>query len=380
MSRDASVPGQALSALADQVHALAAQVDALDTRTEQRTVSLQADLRTALRALALIHDDDPGARRQLRELRARSDYGAAFTTSEPLVSVVIPTWNRANELVERSIPSALGQTHRNIEVIVVGDASPPEVSAAIERLEDSRVTFHNLTVRGPYDEDPFRAWLASGTPGLNAGVALARGMWIAVLGDDDAFVPDHVERLLHEARQQQLEFVYGRIRQTLPDGSVSLLGEFPPRVERVALQSAIYHAGLRFVEFELGHALFDKPNDWGLVHRMMRIGVRMGMVDEVSVDYWPSLRGHTPKREQLPDISAEKVVELGARTAELDAHARTLEAQLFDLQSQLAGERERSERSSRRADELARRLEQVESSRSWRLTDPLRRLRSRGER
>ena len=44
------------------------------------------------------------------------------------------------------------------------------------------------------------------------------------------------------------------------------------------------------MELELGHALFDKPNDWGLVHRMMRVGVRMGMVDETTVVYRPSLR------------------------------------------------------------------------------------------
>jgi hypothetical protein len=377
MSDAMAGPPPTLAALAGQVHDLSARVDALDTRSEQRAKALQSDLKTALGVLVLIHDDDPRARRRLRELRASKDYGAAFSTPDPLVSVVIPTWNRADMLIERSIPSALGQTHSNLEVIVVGDASPPEVPEAIEKLGDPRVTFHNLTLRGPYDEDPFRAWLASGTPGLNAGVAMARGMWIAVLGDDDAFVPEHVERLLEEARKKELEFVYGRIRQTLPDGSVSVLCEFPPRVEGVALQSAIYHAGLSFIEFELGHALFDKPNDWGLIDRMMRAGVRIGMVDEVSVDYWPSLRGQSPQREQLPDMAAEKVIELGAQAAELDAHAQVLQAQILELHDELSGERRRSEQLSAQADELAQHLAQVRRSRSWRLTAPLRALRAR---
>lgn len=380
MSDAMSEATRTLAALSGQVHDLSARVDALDTRSEQRARALQGDLRTALGALALLHDDDPRARRRLRELRAGKDYEEAFVASDPLVSVVIPTWNRADMLIERSIPSALGQTHVNIEVIVVGDASPPEVPAAIERLGDPRVAFHNLTIRGPYDEDPFRAWLASGTPGLNAGVAMARGLWIAVLGDDDAFVPDHVERLLEEAREKRLEFVYGRIRQTLPDGSVSVLCEFPPRLEGVALQSAIYHAGLDFMEFELGHALFDKPNDWGLIHRMMRVGVRIGMVDEVSVDYWPSLRGQTPQREQLPDLAAEKVLELGARAAELDAHAGALQAQILELQDALSDERRRSEQLGAQADDLAHRLDQLRHSRSWLLTAPLRALRARRRR
>lgn len=214
--------------------------------------------------------------------------------TDPLVSVVIPTWNRVGTLADRAIPSALAQTHTNIEVIVVGDASPPETAEAIAALDDERVVFHNLTFRGPYSEDPNRSWLASGTPGFNAGVAIARGLWIAPLGDDDAFVPEHVGGLLAMARAQRLEFAYGRLRMNLPDGSQSLLGEFPPRLAQIGLQAAIYHAGLgAIMELELGHAVFGKPNDWGLVHRMMRAGVRTGMSSEVSVDYFPSQRAQT---------------------------------------------------------------------------------------
>ena len=155
------------------------------------------------------------------------------------------------------------------------------------------MSFHNLTLRGPYLEEDYRAWLAYGTPAFNAGVARARGLWIAPLGDDDEFAPDHVERLLRAARERRLEFVYGRGRVLLPDGRETSLGEFPPRLTQVGLQSALYHAGLRFIELELGHALFEKPNDWGMVHRMMRVGVRMGMIDDLTVTYRPSLRAQT---------------------------------------------------------------------------------------
>jgi glycosyltransferase involved in cell wall biosynthesis len=119
--------------------------------------------------------------RRLHALRTDPRYGEAFTTPDPLVSVIIPTWNRLETLIERAIPSALGQTHPNIEVIVVGDASPPEIGAAIEALNEPRVVFHNLTIRGPYSDSRYGAWLASGTPGINAGVAMAHGLWIAPL-------------------------------------------------------------------------------------------------------------------------------------------------------------------------------------------------------
>jgi hypothetical protein len=320
-----------------------------------RSVSeLQGQLTTTLEALELIYDDDPTARRRLAELRGGGDYEAAFIDSDPLVSVVIPTWDRVDTLVERAIPSALAQTHANLEVIVVGDASPPHVADALARLEDPRVRFHNLTIRGPYDEDDYRKWLASGTPGFNAAVAMARGLWIAPLGDDDEFKPDHVATLLAEARERRLEFVYSRGRMLEPDGAETPIGEFPPRLTQVGLQFALYHAGLRFMELELGHALFGKPNDWGLVQRMMRVGVRMGMVDQTTVNYMPSVR------KQEATQSAHSPAAPG------DARVSELERQLDDERALTS--------------ELHGRLEEVRRSHSWRLTAPLRRFRGRGTR
>jgi cellulose synthase/poly-beta-1,6-N-acetylglucosamine synthase-like glycosyltransferase len=354
-----------LADLAAQMTSVSARLLSQEVQSSRRYDRLQSAQAHALRVLELLYDDDPGTRRRLGELRAGGDYEAAFTVADPLVSVVIPTYTRVETLIERAIPSALAQTHENIEVIVVGDASPPEVEAAILRLNDPRVSFHNLTVRGPYDEDALTAWHSYGTPGINAGAALARGQWIAPLGDDDAFVPEHVGRLLAAARQHRLEFVYGQLRMILPDGSESILGEFPPRLTQVGLQAAIFHSGLRFVELELGHALFHKPNDWGFVHRLMRTGVRIGMVSEVSVDYWSSQLNHELWSESEAEASAQTDLVV------------TLQERVLELEEHLAAERRRSGALDAHATGLYRRLEEVRRSRSWRFTAPLRRLRGR---
>jgi hypothetical protein len=331
---------------------------------EDERDGVRKELRTLLQALELIHDDDPGTRRRLQALRSDPDYDAPFTVADPLVSVVIPTWNRPRSLTERAISSALAQTHNRVEVVVVGDRAPPEVGAAVAALGDPRVSFHNLTVRGPYLEDDYHAWLASGTPAFNAGVTRARGMWIAPLGDDDELAPDHVERLLAAARERHLEFVYGRGRVILPDGRETLLGEFPPRVTQVGLQSALYHAGLRFIELELGHALFEKPNDWGMVHRMMRVGVHMGMIEDVTVTYRPSLRAQT--------------LESGRRAPNRPGTDQTPEPEpVRELERQLDEQRARFESLRAETAELSRRLDEVRHSRSWRMTAPLRRIRRR---
>jgi glycosyl transferase family 2 len=325
---------------------------------------LSERLDQALEALELLIDDEPRGRRRLMELRASSSYEDAYSEPSPLVSIIIPTWNRTHELTTRAIPSVLSQTHENVEVVVVGDASPPGLAAAVEAIDDPRVSFHNLTVRGPYDADPIRAWCASGTPPMNAGLARARGHWISCIGDDDELPPTHVERLLAFARAKRLEFACGRFRHTGPDGEVQMVGSFPPKLGATGLQISLWHGGLRFLQFELAHALFGTPNDWGLIRRMMRIGVTMGQADDVIVPYTPSGRGRgfgAAAHDERPQLRRE-IIQLRDRIDVLETERAHFAESLG------AAERQ----SGLLAAELDRRLHEVASSKSWRITAPLR--------
>lgn len=102
----------------------------------------------------------------------------------------ITTYSNAEGLAARSLPSVLAQTHENLEVIVVGDAATPDVEAAVRSFDDPHVRLVNLTVRGPYPDDPLGLWLVAGTAPANEGLRLARGDWIAMNCDDDIFTPD----------------------------------------------------------------------------------------------------------------------------------------------------------------------------------------------
>ena len=95
-----------------------------------------------------------------------------------LVSVVIPTRNRCIRLLD-AIASVRAQTGVQVEIIVVDDASSDDTMRLLSELslEESRLRY----VR---NESPL-----GGGGARNAGVALAKGEFVAFLDDDDRFLP-----------------------------------------------------------------------------------------------------------------------------------------------------------------------------------------------
>lgn len=101
-------------------------------------------------------------------------------TDKFCISVVIPTYKRHDE-VQRAIRSALAQTLPPMEVVVVNDGPDPEKARLVAALGEGRVRFHQAPRRGN----------ASAT--RNFGIREARGDWIALLDDDDIWLPDKLK-------------------------------------------------------------------------------------------------------------------------------------------------------------------------------------------
>lgn len=270
------------------VHA-AAQGAADDARGARETAArLVDDVERLRQILRLVYDREPEMRERLAHLRSQPDYERPFIEAEPLVSVVIPTYDRGSLLLSRAIPSVQAQTYRNWEIVVVGDAAPAETGRMLEELGDQRVRYRNLSIRGPYPENARDLWHVAGIPARNAAVAMARGSWIAPLDDDDAFHPEHISVLLDAARTHHREVAYGLLHCLMNDGTTFDLGTFPPEYGQFGWQSAIFHSGLRFFEMELADALFFSPGDWSLCRRMIRAGVEFTMVDAAVTDHYES--------------------------------------------------------------------------------------------
>ncbi|HUC00679.1 MAG TPA: glycosyltransferase family A protein [Solirubrobacterales bacterium] len=249
-----------------------------------RMEALEVNSRRAAEIGRQIYDEEPENRRRLWALRESEEYELAFSEAEPLVTFLVPTYTSAETLRDVALPSIVAQTYSNLEVIVVGDCAPAAAEEAVAAVGDPRISYFNRTIRGPYAEDPAKRWYAIGSPPLGEGLARARGRWIAVLGDDDAARPDHTEKLLAAARANRWEHCYGLQLINFREGEPITVGKFPPELGEWGLQSALYHSGLRFIEPELTDSIFNEPNDWSMCRRMLRCGVRTGMIDEIVVD------------------------------------------------------------------------------------------------
>lgn len=94
----------------------------------------------------------------------------------PRVSVVIPTHDR-QVLVMRAVQSALAQTLADLEVIVVVDGPDEATAAALRQLSDPRLRVEVLPVN------------QGASAARNRGAALARAPWVALLDDDDQWLP-----------------------------------------------------------------------------------------------------------------------------------------------------------------------------------------------
>jgi glycosyltransferase involved in cell wall biosynthesis len=112
-----------------------------------------------------------------------SDSTRTSPDDAPRVSVVIPTYNRA-ETLTRAVDSALAQTVDDVEVLVVDDGSTDETRALIEGGEDPRVRY--------LAHDTNRGVSAA----RNTGVEAARGEYVAFLDSDDEWLPRKLDRQL----------------------------------------------------------------------------------------------------------------------------------------------------------------------------------------
>ena len=114
-------------------------------------------------------------------------YTDRIYTDDAVISIIIPTRNRTG-LLKRAVTSALRQSYKCIDIIIVVDGPDPATESYLQSLNDSRVRHVALAAQ------------VGGSEARNIGVRSAIGHWVAFLDDDDAWMPTKLEKQMALAR------------------------------------------------------------------------------------------------------------------------------------------------------------------------------------
>ena len=109
-------------------------------------------------------------------------------TRTPLVTVCVPTYNRAGYLAQ-CLEAIRRQTHEAFELLVLDNASTDETPQVVQRLADARLRY----IRQPENLGQI--------PNVNRGLELAAGEFVCICHDDDIWAPTFLERQLAAMRR-----------------------------------------------------------------------------------------------------------------------------------------------------------------------------------
>ncbi|MGA2570311.1 MAG: glycosyltransferase [Terracidiphilus sp.] len=171
----------------------------------------------------------------------------------PIVSILIPAYN-AEETILRTLDSAQTQTIDDIEILVIDDGSTDRTADFVRSraIADSRIRLHSLSKNsGP-------------AAARNAGIAMAKGEWIALLDADDTISRERLERLLEAASAQDV----------LVADNLVLYDRHADRVVKLGVDPALLGSGLRLdCEGFVARCKGNQPDavDFGLLQQLIRV-------------------------------------------------------------------------------------------------------------
>ena len=129
-----------------------------------------------------------------------------------MISVVLPSYNRAH-ILPRAIESILGQTYKDIELIIVDDGSSDNTAEVVGRFSDSRIVY-------------VRQENAGACAARNNGIAHARGDYIAFQDSDDIWHQDKLEKQLAALQNTGADVVFCRMNRMVGGKKVGLVSDY----------------------------------------------------------------------------------------------------------------------------------------------------------
>ncbi len=193
----------------------------------------------------------------------------------PLVTVIIPTYNWSSVL-RFAIQSVLWQSRQDFELLVMGDGCSDDSADVTASFGDPRIRWHNLPANSGNQSAP-----------NNAGLAIARGRYVAYLGHDDIWHPTHLELLVDTLDSTKADLAYTQcVMLGPPESHVRILtGAAPYEKGQGIPPSSLMHR--RRMAAEIGgwrdYRALRLPPDVEFVQRAFESGRRFAAVPALTV-------------------------------------------------------------------------------------------------
>ena len=207
-------------------------------------------------------------------------YRLYLRNENTMISVIIPTYNRAN-LIRRSINSILKQTYQNLEVIVVDDGSTDNTPLEIKRIQDNRIKYIKLIEN------------KGGSNARNIGIKKARGKYISFQDSDDLYYPNKLEKQIQNIIIKKSNLDFCKIK-VIYNSSLSLF--YPnKRQEKSILKGKIFDELVSKGNFISTQAILVQKNfmrkfffDTNMP-RLQDYEVILRMIPKVKISYTPNV-------------------------------------------------------------------------------------------
>jgi glycosyltransferase involved in cell wall biosynthesis len=190
--------------------------------------------------------------------------------SSRLVSIIIPLYN-GEPFIEATIHSVLEQTYQNIEIIVLDDGSSDNSARIVKTFSDEKIRYVlNETNLGLNQN-------------IKKGIELANGEYICLLGHDDLYVKDKLEKQITYIEENNLDGVYAACFILHKEGTVTeqLCNHFDQKVKNKdsTLMNDIY----------IPDCKVSLPMSQSALFKRVVLKALNPLRDKVRLDDWPIL-------------------------------------------------------------------------------------------
>lgn len=195
-----------------------------------------------------------------------------------MCSVITPTWQRGDLLLNRAIPSVLAQDHPAVEHVIVSDGHEPDLYPAMLERYGAEIAAGRIR----YDELAEHKGARWGHWARLRGIEVARGAYLAWLDDDNSFRPSHVSRLA-ALLDAGAGFAYSRVEFHAHSGTYPVGGD-PPQLGQIDTSAIANRKDLH--QLATWRDEGQPTIDWDLVERWMAAGVSWAFDAKVTADYY----------------------------------------------------------------------------------------------